>query len=442
MKFDDDSNNDNDYVRPPRKSSADYHKKQSRLNTNFDNLLDELQEAQEILEKDNSYENEEPLSPRSDRVGRRKYSASSNNSRNNYSRSRSRSRSEVDRWREPSSPIEKKKYPSRISSMNPNSSSKMKLQVSQIGRSRENSKSSSRAPSLKIPERPSPVKQNYEFDDEPTGNLPSSYREDYEYMMNNYSNNPSPKIKTRNDESLSPPVRNQRISSKPSSKYNSPIASPDIYSRSYSSNNEVSPYYEKKSSKKKSSKNRYSDDESEDDDDEVIGYRKSQKSRKSKYDDDDEDIFLYENDVDERYSRKTSPIHTRSNRAYNEDDFDEDESDISLSESTDSFMSSEESSTESETDDDDVPLKSAKTKSTGIRGRNRHYKKFQTMESSSYKEEKSPVRTSRSVKKTTSVKKEKKRAASNSSRNNPVQPILSTSMKSPKENYYEETVRF
>jgi len=442
MKFDSDNSKSGEYVRPPRKSSSDYQKKQTRLTANFDNLLDELQETQEFLEKDNSYEKEEPMSSNSERVGRRKYSIGSNKSGQDYSRSRSRSRNEVDRWKEagPPSPVEKKKFPSRVSSVNP--PNKMKLHLSQISRSRENSKSSTKAPSIKIPEF-SPVKQGFEFDDEPTTNLPSSYKDDYEYMINNYSNNSSPKSKTRNDESLSPPIRNQKLSSKSPSKYSSPITSPDVYSRSFNSNNETSPYRERKSiSKKKNQKYRYSDDESEEEeDDDIIKYRKSQKSRKNKYDDDDEeedddDIFLYENDIDDRHSRKTSPIHTRSNRVYNEDDFDEDESDITLSESTDSFMSSEESSTESETDDDDLPLQSAKSKSLGIRGRNRHYKKFQTKESTSYKEEKSPIRTSRSVKKTASVKKEKKRALSNSSRNNPVQPLLS-----PKENYYEETAR-
>ncbi|ORY74945.1 hypothetical protein LY90DRAFT_699162 [Neocallimastix californiae] len=451
MKFEENSSNSSNNSRPPRKSSIEHSKKQSRLTTNFNNLLDELEETKEYLEKDNSINREPPI----DRIGRRKYSASSNNSRHDYNRSRSRSRSEVDRWREnspnsrPHSPVEKKKFPSRISSMNP--SNKMKLNTSQY-RSRENSKSSSRVQSVNIPEKPSPVNQNFEFDDDNMGSLPSSYRDDYEHMMNNYSKNTSPNIKTRKDESISPPLRTQRISSKPSSKYNSPKASPDPYSKSYNSNNDVSPYYEKKSiSKKKSYKNRSSDDESEEED-EINDYRNTHKSRKSKYNDndndDDDDIFLYENDADNRHSRKTSPVHAHSNRAYSEDDFDEDESDITLSESTDSFMSSEEESSyeernsESEIDDDDVPLQSAKIKSTGIRGRNRHYKKFNTVETSSNKEEKSPKRNSKSLKSTSSIKKEKKkRAPSNSSRNTPIAPLSSNSLRSPKENYYEETAR-
>ncbi|OUM62663.1 hypothetical protein PIROE2DRAFT_20774 [Piromyces sp. E2] len=319
--------------------------------------------------------------------------------------------------------------------MNP--SNKLKLHFSTMGqqvinRPREDSKLSSRAPSIKLPE-----KQNYEFDEGETGNLPSSYREDYEHMMNSYSNNTSPKSRTN------------KISSKSSSRYNSPIASPDPYSKSYNSNNELLSPRSDRRSKKKSPKKRYSDEESSDDD--VIGYRNSRKSsRKSKYDDDDEDIFMYENDVDDRHSRKNSPIHSRSKKAYNEDDFDEDESDISLtesSESSESFTSSEDDiseSTESETDDDDVPLRSAKTKATGIRGRNRHYKKFNKIESSSYKEERSPIKTSKSSRKTstssTSKKEKKKKTMSTPvQRHSTSQPLAV--IKSPKENYYEDTAK-
>ena len=454
MKFDDnDSNNDNN-SKQPRKSSINYQQKPSKLTTNFNNLLNELEETQEILEKDNSIERELSLSPRSDRIGRRKYS---NSSKHDYSRSRSRSRSEIDRWKEispnsPSSPVEKKTLPTRISSMNP--SDKMKLNISQNGRSSENSKSSPIVPSLIIPKNPNPEKQNFEFDDDNISSLSSSYRDDYEYMMNNYSDNPSPKNKKYNDECLSPPPRNQRKSSKPSLKYHTPMSSPDLYSRSYNSNSEASSHHERKSrsrskskskSKKKNSKKYYSDEESEEN---IRNHKGSHKSRKNKYDDDDndddDDIFLYENDVDDYHKNKTSPVHTHSNRAYNENDFDEDESDITISESSDSFTSSEESSfddesSESEIDDDDIPLKSPIVKPTGIRGRNRHLKKFNTTESSQYIEEKSPVRTSKSMRKSSSVKSEKskkKRALSSSSRHAPVSPI-----RSPKENnFYEETV--
>jgi len=432
MKFSDNDSSGAPPPRAPRKSSADRQRTQSRLTTNFDNLLDELQETQEILEKDSF--SKDSNSPR---IGRRKYSNSSNNSHKAYNRSRSRSRHDVERWRDnnssnpnsiPTSPVEMKKFPSRISSMNP--SNKLKLHLSTVGqqainRPRENSKSSSRAPSLKVPEK----SKNYEFDDGETGNLPSSYREDYEYMMSGYNSNSSPKTKPH------------KSSSKPSSKYNSPIGSPDPYSRSYSSNNEISPRSDKKS-KKKSSKKRYSDDESEE---EAIGYRSSRKSsRKSRYDDDDDDdeIFMYENDVDDRHSRKNSPIHSRSKKTYNEDDFDEDESDISLSESSESFTSSEEDSSEiseSETDDDDVPLRSAKAKATGIRGRNRHYKKFNKLESSSYKEERSPKTPKSARNPSTSRKEKKKKTLSTPAQRHSTGQSLGV-IKSPKENYYEETV--
>jgi len=437
MKFSDNDSSGAPPPRVPRKSSSDRQRTQSRLTTNFDNLLDELQETKDLLEKDSF--SKDLSSPR---MGRRKYSNASNNSHKAYSRSRSRSRHDVDRWRDnnspnsnsvPTSPVEGKKFPSRISSMNP--SNKLKLHLSTVGqqvinRPRENSKASSRAPSLKAPEKP----KNYEFDDGDVGNLPSSYRDDYEYMMNSYSNNNSPKSKP------------YKSSSKSSSRYNSPIASPDMYSRSYNSNNEmVSPRSDKKS-KRKSSKKRYSDSES---DEEEINYKSSHKSsRKSRYDDDDdEDIFMYENDVDDRHSRKGSPTHSRSKKTFNEDDFDEDESDISLSESSESFTSSSSSSedssenSESETDDDDVPLRSAKAKATGIRGRNRHYKKFNKLESSSYKEEKSPVKTPKSARNPSISKKEKKKKTLSTpiQRHSTGQSLAI--IKSPKENYYEETAK-
>ncbi|ORX50729.1 hypothetical protein BCR36DRAFT_289676 [Piromyces finnis] len=312
--------------------------------------------------------------------------------------------------------------------MNP--SNKLKLHLSTISqqinnRPRENSKTSSRAPSIKVPEK----LQNYEFDDGDSGNLPLSYRDDYENMMNNYYN-------------TSPKSNPYKTSSKPSSKFNSPIASPEIYSKSYNSNNEIGSPRSDRRSKRINNKKRYSDDESNEDE---YSYRNSRRapSRKSKYEEEEEDIFMYENDVDDYRSRKSSPTNSHNRKAFNEDDFDEDESDITFSESSDSFSSSEDDSSEaseSETDDDNLPLRNTKAKPSGIRGRNRHYKKFNKLETSSYKEEKSPIKSSKSTsRKSLTPKMEKKKKTLSIPTQKYSQP--SPGIKSPKENIYEDTAK-